>query len=305
MGSTRNERSWSPQPGRIVWRAVRNDPSLEYFLYFPPSVGKTPRVLTCIHGNSRNAHEHATAFAPVCEEYGAVLVAPIFSKELHRDYQRLGRKGRGARTDRTLHQVLAEVATLTGVDTSRFRLFGYSAGAQFAHRYLMVHPHRVERAAIASAGWYSFPDTTERFPYGIRPSPNLPGVAFNPEEFLKVPVDVFVGSQDTSMRDLRSTERTVEQQGVTRVDRARNWVAAMRSAAAAFDLEPRVQLTEVPDIAHSFSRFIAEGDLANRVGRALFQATTGPDSIPLERLNGASTTNGRHVAAPATRRRSG
>lgn len=261
---------WSLPRGRVVLRALTSDPIQEYLLYAPHSAAAGAPVMVSVHGVSRNAAKHSVMFSPACDAHGVVMVAPVFRKELHEDYQRLGRRGRGHRVDLLLHKMLGEVASVTGADVTRLHLFGFSGGAQFAHRYAMVHPHRVARAVVAAAGWYTFPDHRERFPYGIRSTSTLRGVTFNPEEFLRVPIDVLIGALDTSLDKVRSTARTVAQQGTTRLDRARNWVAAMRAASAAFGMESRVTLTEVPGVGHSFSAFCEQGKLVELVRRSLF-----------------------------------
>src|SRR5687767_12556083 len=230
---------WSPPRGRILHRALRNDPTTEYYCYAPASSKEGSRVLAVIHGISGRALDYAQIFAPYCEDHGVVLLVPHFA-EHHRDFQRLGRQGRGPRADEILHQCLSEVGTLTGANVGEIYLFGYSAGAQFAHRYMMAHPHRVARAVLAAAGWYTFPDPEQRFPYGIRRPKRLPGIRFAPEEFLKVPVEVLIGGADLDALNLRSTARVTAQQGTNRVERARRWVDAMREAAKACGLRPRI-----------------------------------------------------------------
>jgi len=262
---------WSPPRGRVLLRALRSDPTQEYLAYVPHSAARNAPVLVSVHGISRNAYEQAVVFSELCEKYGVVLVVPVFHAVTHRDYQRLGRKGRGPRVDRLLHRVLAEAASVTGADATQVFLFGFSAGAQFAHRYLMAHPHRVARAVVAAAGWYTFPDPKQRFPYGIRPNGSLKGVVFDAERFLCVPVEVLVGSRDLGSTNLKRGER-VDVQGANRVERARRWVAAMRAAAAAHGLKPAVTLTEVPGIDHSFAEFMERGALVERVGNFLFRS---------------------------------
>jgi pimeloyl-ACP methyl ester carboxylesterase len=252
-------------------------------------------VLVSVHGISRNASEQAAVFAPLCERRNVVMVAPVFTVEHHEDYQRLGRRGRGTRVDHLLHQFLQEVGIMTGADVSRIHLFGFSGGAQFAHRYLMVHPHRVVGAVVVASGWYTFPDTTQRYPYGIRPHRALEGVNFNPEEFLRVPVEVLVGAKDTDTQNLRRTERTNAQQGVDRRDRARNWVRAMRDAAERHGLPPVVTLGEVPGIGHSFAEFCERGALVERAGEALF----GPE--PELVAAGRPVTNGARAKTKGSR----
>ncbi len=219
-----------------------------------------------MHGLSRNSQQQARLFSGYCESFGAVLAAPLFSAERHGDYQRLGRN----RADLALDPILEEAASLTGACAAQIHLFGYSGGAQFAHRYVMAHPHRVARAVVAAAGWYTFPDARRRFPHGIRPSRRFPDLRLDPEEFLRVPMTVLVGEQDQTGASLRRSERIDQQQGMTRVERARNWVAAMREAAAARALEPRVSLEVVAETGHSFRRFMERGKLGDRVFEALF-----------------------------------
>lgn len=272
---------WTLPRGRVLLRAMRSDPTQEYLVYVPKSGGENARVLASVHGISRNAPEQARSFAPLCDELGVVIVIPKFVPEHNQDYQRLGRRGCGARADRALEHCLWEVASLTGADTSQVYMFGYSGGAQFVHRYLMAHPHRVARAVVAAAGWYTFPDNRRRYPYGTRPVRSLPDVRFNPEEFLHVPVDVLVGELDTTFTNLRSNDRLDEQQGRTRLERARNWVAAMQEAARGYGIDSKISFTAVPHVGHSFTTFCQRGALIERVTRALFAETAKPPSTEL------------------------
>jgi poly(3-hydroxybutyrate) depolymerase len=273
----RRRARWSVHRGQIVLRALASDPMQEYLLYVPESAPADGPMMVAVHGLSGNAALMATGFASLCDELGVVMLAPVFTSEFHRDFQRLGRKGRGHRADMLLHRLLAEASSLSGADATRIHLMGFSAGAQFAHRYLMAHPHRVNRAVVAAAGWYTFPDHRQRYPYGIRPNRDLDDLRFDPEAFLRVPIEVVVGSLDTTTENLRSTKRTIAQQGRTRVDRARNWVAAMHAVAAAHELPPAASLTEVDGVGHSFLELCEAGNLVDIVRRALFAEFIGPE----------------------------
>jgi pimeloyl-ACP methyl ester carboxylesterase len=253
-------------------RALRSDPDLEYSVYVPSSGALDAPVLVAAHGVSRSWNQQAAAFVAACESQGVVLLAPSFSGETHADYQRLGREGRGQRADLFLHRCLQELSSLTGADTTRIYLFGHSGGAQFAHRYLLAYPHRVARAVIAAAGWYTFPDPAQKYPYGIRSSRRLPGVVFNPEAYLQVPVTVLVGTNDTQSKNLRSSDRVNAQQGATRIERAHNWVAAMREQARLYGIQPGVSLIELPGAGHSFNELCRQVGLVERVFHGLFDA---------------------------------
>ena len=253
---------------RILRLARRGPPAQEVFVYLPGA--ETGPVLVAVHGISRNAEEHARLLARHCEARGVVLVAPLFGEAGFPDYQRLGRAGLGPRSDTTLDAILDEIGRLLGRRLDRVHLFGFSGGAQFVHRYVMAHPHRVTRAVAAAAGWYTFPDRRRAYPYGIRASRELPGVRFDPEEFLRVPITVMVGDRDTTNEHLRCTRRVTRQQGETRVDRARRWVEAMRAAAAAYRLEPRVAFEAIPGGDHLFAGLMENAGLGGRVAAALF-----------------------------------
>lgn len=278
MSPAQLNRKWSLRTERVLRRVLQADPGQEYFVYVPSTGGQEAPLFVAVHGISRNAREQTKRFAGYSEKYGVVLVAPHFPAERYGDYQRLGREGRGTRADVALDSIVEEVAWLTGANATQIYLFGYSGGAQFVHRYAMAHPQRVAGAAVAGAGWYTFPDPRQRFPYGIRRNRHLASVRFDPEEFLRVPMTVLVGEQDTTLEGLRQTERVNRQQGATRVERARNWVEAMRSAAAAYRLDSLVSLDLIDGGAHSFEDLMQQGQLGDRVFAALF----GPPLIQAE-----------------------
>jgi pimeloyl-ACP methyl ester carboxylesterase len=280
-----------PARRQVVRRSLRSAPGQEYLVYVPGRGGREAPLFVTVHGVSRNAEEHAGLFAPYAERYGVVLVAPCFERGRSDGYQRLGPDALGHGADATLEAILDEVAALTGASRGPFRLFGFSGGAQFAHRFVMAHPERVAAAVVAAPGWYTFPDRDVPYPYGLGASDASPGVPLVPERFLAVPVAVLVGDRDTTGGEhLRRNPALDRQQGTTRRERARRWVAAMRQAALARGLEPRVTGEEVPGIGHSFRQFMRDGALGDRTFAALFGVPRAADG-----------TRGAVEGAPAAR----
>src|SRR5262245_23404044 len=207
-------------------RVLASDPNLAYHLYVPKKLSAEPRLVVSIHGASRNIDVHARLLSAYADIYGAVLLVPHFSEARYRDYQRLGRTGRGRRADLALHRLVAEAVPETGTPVDRFYLFGFSAGAQFAHRYAMAYPHRVAYAVIANSGRYTLPDPEQKFPRGIRSTRKLPGLRFDLEAFLRVPIKVYVGKEIEAIT-LPRRRRTNGDEDVPRAERGRRWVAAM------------------------------------------------------------------------------
>ena len=229
-----------------------------------------------IVGAGRHWQQQVAAFVPACERLGVTLLSPGMGGSVRASYRSIGRQEN--RADLFLHDCLREASLLTGIDATQCRLFGHSSGAQFAHRYLMAHPHRVTRAVIAGARWYTFPDTRRKFPFGIRPTRRLPDIALNPEQYLRVPVTVLGGSRDTDTEVFRHSEMISAWQGEHRLARARHWVAAMRKQAQAHGMPSMVELIEIEGIGHQFGPFCREGRLVQRVFWSLFGATVDADS---------------------------
>jgi poly(3-hydroxybutyrate) depolymerase len=247
----------------VLLRAVSGNPPLEAYVYLPRTLAPQARVIAIVHGISELPRQYLECFAPFAERHGAVLVAPHFSRPRFRDYQRLGRSGRGARADQALERLVEEVAPETHARAGRVFLFGYSGGGQFVHRYVMAHPQRVAAAVVGSAGWYTFPDADLRYPRGIRTRGDLTGVRFEPDAFLRVPLLVTVGARDVE-RDasLRQSAALDREQGTNRVERAERWVEAMRATARQQGLPPAVGLRRLEGVGHSFGDNVERGALA-------------------------------------------
>ena len=124
----------------------------------------------------------------------------------------------------------------------------------------MAHPDRLDAAVVASAGWYTAPDSRVRYPKGLRVAGSLPGIRLDPERFLSLPMLVMVGEQDT-LRDtsIRISPSLDRAQGRTRVERAEWWVARIREAARARGLAESCAFHVLPEAGHSFSDCVEAG----------------------------------------------
>ena len=264
--SSRFQHSERLVPGQLTAVGLPGDPRLSYFAYRPVAARTGQPPLVFIHGYARRAEDHARALLPLCERLGCTLLAPHFTKDEHPRYQRLGRGHDGQRADRVLDACIEHLA---GSDAAPIHLAGFSGGAQFAHRFAMAHPQRVARLIAVAAGWYTLPDSTQRYPHGLRTQRTLRGYSLNPEQFLRIPTSVLVGSEDTGSHNLRRSPDLDARQGRTRVERARNWVAHMRLAAREHRLPGLVDYLEVPGVGHDFAEFVERGRLLELMDKAL------------------------------------
>ena len=249
-------------------------------MYVPESAVRGAPVLVAVHGVSRNAHEQAVVFSRLCDARGAVLLVPIFTKEQHRDYQRLGRKGRGPRVDLLLQRYLSEVASLSGADVTQIRLFGFS-GARSSPTAISW-PIRIAsaRAVAAASGWYTFPDRARKYPYGIRVNRSLRGSPLQPGTVPSGP-DRRVHRKPRHRADQHAQQRGSRRAAGrgTASTRARRWVAAMRTAASAYGLRRRVSSPRFPTSTIRSPRFASAGrSWISSIGRCSVAA--GPGRAP-------------------------
>lgn len=217
-------------------------------------------VLVAVHGISRNAAEIAMRFAAHPAFAKTTIIAPLFDKDRFGQYQQLETRRPGqTRADAGLIALLDDLAATEGLPAARVRLFGFSGGAQMAHRFAMFHPERVARLCVVSAGWYAMPDSTIVWPYGIGDGM---GAAVVRSAFLDIPTTVIVGNRDTRVdASVRQDPVILEHQGRNRLRRARCYVRAVAAYAAACGKPARAALLTLHGVSHDFSQCVAEGDL--------------------------------------------
>ncbi len=245
--------------------------------------GDDPRLplVVAVHGIARKSRETLGFFADQASARGYGVLAPFFDEVRFDDFQRMGRRGRGERADLALLDTIDRLSGGTAgsgqAAARRVFLVGYSAGAQFVHRFMMAHPERVLGAVCLAAGWYTLPDPRRAYPLGMRTDGSLPGVRFEPSRFLRIPTLVAVGSADTEQDEgLRLSKRVVRTQGTHRVERAHRWTEAMTEAAHGRSMPSRVRCQDLAGAGHSLGECVRAGvdklafdffdDILTRVG---------------------------------------
>ncbi len=241
-----------------------------YVRYVPPGV---PRgLLVLVHGTigrDEEAIDVAETYIERWTEMAArrrlVLLAPAFDQE---NYGGRGGPGGGYR-GLFGRRVGADVFVNTIVEATRkafptlperFYLYGHSAGGQFVSRYLVTHPDRVQGAVISAAGTFAFPDPDVPWTNGMKPlrrrmrwSDDAPWrhvqIVPDPHNWVtatQIPIAVVVGERDTKViKEIRGNP------GRTHVDRARQWVRAMRELARKHGKTPRLRFIEVKNAGHN------------------------------------------------------
>ncbi len=254
---------YKPRP-RVLRRSLEAHEGFSYLLRVPGTPDPN-RVLVLVHGIARQADYMMHALAGHAERHRYTLVAPVFGYRYYEDYQRLGRRGRGQRADLALRATIDDLVEHVGTGR-RFHLFGFSGGAQFAHRFVYAWPDDVCSVALAASGWYTAPDANVRFPYGTGKTAKLPGLEFDAQNLANTPTLTLVGDRDR-FRDpaLRQVDRVDFVQGRNRVARARWFHGAIKSLADASGTAVEHSIEFLDNTAHDFGEAVYQGGLAGKL----------------------------------------
>lgn len=247
---------------RIIFPAIKTMP---VWLYHPSNVTSCDRVIVAVHGISRHYLHQIEAYKELAETYGCWLLVPEFNKKAFPRYQQLAKDVTCPRADLALNTALLAWKNIQKQPNLKIHLCGYSGGAQFAHRYAMAHPQHVESLVLCSAGWYTFPDPREEYPYGTASWP----VWLAPsqvDEMIKLPILVMVGENDIEReKNLRQSKALDQQQGMNRLERAQRWSDAVSEYKREKSVPNGIRFHRLPGQAHSFECCAKESDMMQHI----------------------------------------
>ena len=233
------------------------------WLALPDEISDRAPPLVAVHGIRREADAQANLFAQRATALGRPVIAPLYEKDDWPRYQRAVHRGRA---DLALMSLMVALRSEGIFRTAKFDLFGFSGGAQFAHRFAMLHPQTVSRLTTSSAGWYTFPDNTA-YPYGLAPRTGREDewaqrMSANLDQYLRLPIQVCVGADDNAPdRNTRSGPKINAQQGSHRVARAARWASSLQDAALDRGITPDVTFWALSACGHDFRACVTLGGL--------------------------------------------
>lgn len=150
--------------------------------YVPAGLQPDAEVVMVFHGNNRNAADYRDAWMDRANELGLVVLAPEFNAT---DFPGSEAYMQGGMVNAAGVEQPVETWTFGLVDPlinacqtwlnstdPAIDLWGHSAGGQFVHRFMLfLGSDLVDRAVAANSGWYTTPDPTITYPYGMLNAP--------------------------------------------------------------------------------------------------------------------------------------
>ena len=236
--------SFSPNPEPVIPAEISigsgmfifsyNNMDIEVFYHVPPSYAASSRVVFALHGGSRDAEGVRNNMIQKSIDYNFILIAPKFSSSNFSlgDGYNLGNvyvDGDNPSTDTLndenewsfsiIEPLFDSVKSSLSIESEKYNLFGFSAGAQFVHRFIQFMPDaRFNKVVAGAAGWYTVPNNSIPFPYGYQ---NSILISTNLNDLLSSDLHIQVGALDNNPNSagLRHNEYA-DAQGLNRVTRA-------------------------------------------------------------------------------------
>ena len=250
-------------PGTGTITFAHPDTGQRMVLFYVKAEGYDPATppVVVLHGMNRNPWDYRDAWIDLARENRLFVVVPYFDGSTYpgvvgfnlgnvflseTDLTRQPRESWSYRIPDIVFDYLRQNGETAAAG---YFAFGHSAGSQFLHRKIgFVPDERMLLAVAANAGWYTFPDLAEPWPYGYGGTglqkSDLPA-------YLASNLFILLGDQDTDENDpsLRKAPEAM-QQGKHRLQRGYAFHRAGRDLAEELGVPFNWKIDEVPGIGH-------------------------------------------------------
>jgi hypothetical protein len=168
-----------------------------------------PELVVVVHGSPRTFMAFRDRFQDFGDAHNALILCPLFPVGPNGDGNADGYKylvEPGLRYDQILLDMVAEVAERWEVPCRQFGLFGFSGGAQFVNRFLLLRPEALWAASIAAPGSVTLLSDAHDWWVGMRNIGQRLGAALDLEALRTVPVQTLVGGADLETGEITHRE---------------------------------------------------------------------------------------------------
>ncbi|MEI7423160.1 MAG: hypothetical protein WCK18_13740 [Prolixibacteraceae bacterium] len=228
--------------------------------YYIPEDGKIQDmpILMAMHGGARDAKELMEAMAVEAKVKKVMVFAPEFALKFYAisEYQEVGLvtenqvlRKESDWTVQVIDQIFEFIIAHSASNAKKYDIYGHSAGGQFVHRFMLFHnsPY-VGRAMVGSPGWYTFPDTTMVYPYGIKNTPFANKATIR--AFLMKKIILHLGTKDTIRESFLRVTPETEKQGRNRYERGEKFYLYLQNLATTNGWKFNWTKVETPDVPH-------------------------------------------------------
>ena len=232
---------------------------IHYYLPMKGDISKMP-IIFIFQGNDRNYTYLLDAWSIQAECKGFIVVIPQFDSNKFPTYlyQETGIMSdanhsqltpRDETTACLIDHIFETFKRKIGSVRNDFQMYGHSAGGQFVQRYMMFHdsPY-VSLAVVGSPGWYTFPDSTIKFPYGTADINYINDESI--QKYFAKDIVIQTASGDTLRESFLRTTKQADKQGRNRLERGLHFYEFCKQMAIRKGWEFRWRQTTVANVGH-------------------------------------------------------
>lgn len=149
-----------------------------------------------------------------------------------------------------LDPIFEKIKTAVAGTQKKYNGWGHSAGAQFLHRFVLYMPNsKLDIAVCSNAGWYTVPEFSVDFPYGIK-NGQLPINDLKAAFSKKLIVHLGTRDIDQNSAGLRHNTVVDNQQGLNRLVRGRYFFTQSQGTAQGLNTPFNWEKEEVSGVDH-------------------------------------------------------
>lgn len=239
--------------------------SIKVWTFKPNNWKDQDKIVFVMHGGGRNAEDYLDAWVELAEENNFLVIAPEFESKFKnistRDYQEgnvftfFGTKNPQSKWAFTvLENIFDHIKSANNITNSNYDIFGHSAGGQFVHRMIMMMPEaRIRTAIAANAGFYTFPDKSIKYPYGIKKTHINPLTDLQNSYGKRLITLLGELDNDPTLGTFRQTKKAM-QQGAHRLERGTNFFNANKKLSEEKKWSFNWEIDTVNNVGHDYRR---------------------------------------------------
>ncbi len=239
---------------------------VEVFYHIPDGDITSMPIVFSFHGAARNGDDYRNYWINMANDNNFMVFAPEFTSQ---NYPGLGdnylmgnifddgdnpspstfnnpNEWTFSVIDPIFNQIKADI---NGTQQA-YNAWGHSGGAQFLHRFLLYMPNsQLDVAVCSNAGWYTVPENSVSFPYGIE-NGQLPNSDLVSAFSKKLIVHLGQNDTDPNSPGLRHNGVVDNQQGSHRLERGQYFFNTSQTESQNLNATFNWEKHEVPNVGH-------------------------------------------------------
>lgn len=243
-----------------------NTKNIKVFYHIPNGDITTMPIVFSFHGASRNADDYRDYWITMANTNGFMVFAPEFSSSdfsggdaynlanIFDDGDNPSTSTFNAKNEWTfsvIDPLFEYIKTDISGTQQKYNAWGHSAGSQFLQRFVLYLPEsNLDIAVCSNAGWYTVPENTVDFPYGIRKG-QLPNADLLKAFEKKVYVHLGKNDNNPNAGGLRRNSVVDNQQGIHRFERGNYFFNTSEATANTMNATFNWEKVEVANVAHN------------------------------------------------------